>query len=80
MSVPYNPDMSQADYVWGAIIASGVAFEAHALRNARDGDTLSELTRSVFRTRASRVGRYAFLGVWLGFAAWFTGHIMEWWA
>lgn len=58
---------------WGA--AFGV-IETLALINRRDDDTLSELTRSLFRVRRSRAGRIAFAAAWLGFAGWFLVHIL----
>lgn len=72
--------MDPSDAVWAGLIILGGVFEAYALANGRDDDTLSEKTRKVFRARTSRVGRAVFLVAWLGFSAWFTGHIMDWWA
>jgi hypothetical protein len=51
-------------------------FETWALINKRDGDTLSENTRRLFRTRTSKVGRAAFAVGWTGFSAWFLLHIL----
>lgn len=72
--------MSEADYIWAAIIAAGAVYETHALRNGRDGDTLSEVTRTVFRVRTTKAGRWAFGIAWLGFSGWFLGHTLDWWA
>lgn len=72
--------MSTHDIIWAGIILAGASFEAYTLRNAREGDTLSEVTRSVFRTRTSRAGRAVFLVAWLGFSGWYLGHILDWWA
>lgn len=60
---------------WGA--AFGIT-EGLALANKRDDDTLSEETRKVFHTR-THAGRVAFGVSWVGFSAWFLGHILEWW-
>lgn len=70
--------VSQADLIWAALILAGAAFEAYALRARRHPDTLSETTRSLFRTRTSRYGRCLFLASWVGFTVWFAFHIMEW--
>lgn len=67
--------MDSADLIWGGLLVAGAAFEAYALRNGRDGDTLSETTRRFFRVR-TKTGRAIFLATWLGFAAWFTFHIV----
>jgi hypothetical protein len=53
--------VSGADWVWGGLVAAGAGFEAYALANARAGDTLSETTRRLFRTRHP-VGALAFHG------------------
>ncbi|MCX4976452.1 MULTISPECIES: hypothetical protein [unclassified Streptomyces] len=50
--------------------------EGIALANKRDGDTLSENFRRLFRTRTSKVGRAIFAVVWLGFSGWFAIHIL----
>lgn len=75
--------MTVYDYAWGGLIAAGLAFEAVALRRAVQGDTLSEFTRKWFRTgdparpgSGSKWGRRAFLLGWLGFAGWYTWHIL----
>ncbi|RZU28314.1 hypothetical protein EV284_6480 [Streptomyces sp. BK022] len=66
--------------MWAAIwIAWGVTFavvEGLALTNRRDGDTLSENTRRLFRTRTSKVGRAIFAVAWIGFSGWFALHIL----
>lgn len=72
--------MENADYIWAALILAGAAFETYALRDRKEGNTLSEVTRAVFRVRTSRAGRAAFLATWLGFSGWFLGHILDWWA
>jgi cytochrome b len=68
--------VSGADWVWGGLVAAGAGFEAYALANARAGDTLSETTRRLFRTRHP-VGALAFTAAWLGFSAWYLAHILD---
>ena len=68
------------DIVWAAIISVGLAYETYTLLDKREGNTLSEVTRSLFRVHTSSVGRSAFLVVWSGFALWFAGHVLDWWA
>nr|WP_237500963.1 hypothetical protein [Streptomyces sp. SID8381] len=53
-----------------------VLFETSALINRKKGDTLSENTRRLFRTRTSKSGRAIFTVGWLGFAGWFLLHIL----
>lgn len=72
--------MTESDAVWLSLFLAGAAYETYTLINKRSSDTLSETTRSVFRVRKSKTGRAVFLVGWLGFATWYTGHIMEWWA
>jgi len=61
---------------WGAAFA---VTETLALVNKRSNDTLSENTRLLFRTSSTRAGRIAFGVGWVGFSAWFLGHILQWW-
>jgi hypothetical protein len=75
--------MTVYDWAWGGLIAAGLTFEAVALKRKVQGDTLSEFTRKVFRTgdpevpgSGTRWGRIAFLVGWVGFAAWYTWHIL----
>ncbi len=79
----YHHGMTVYDYAWGGLLTAGLAFEAWALAHDKRGDTLSEFTRKWFRTgypedekRGSRVGRLAFATVWVGFAGWYTWHIL----
>lgn len=72
--------MSDADYIWAGLILAGAAFEAYAIRNDKPGDTLSEVTRDVFRVQKSAKGRLLFGVAWSGFSVWFLGHILDWWA
>lgn len=67
--------METADYVWGGIILAGAAFEVYALRNARQGDTLSEITRKVFRVH-TRNGKVLFTAAWGSFSIWYLVHIL----
>lgn len=71
--------MTQADLIWAGLILAGAAFEALALANKRSSDTLSEVTRAVFRINTSKSGRIAFGSLWAGFAVWFWGHILYGW-
>lgn len=73
--------MTVYDYAWGGLILAGLAFEAVALKRKVQGDTLSEFTRKLFRTgdapvKGSKWGRRAFFVGWVGFAAWYTWHIL----
>lgn len=68
-------DVSSADMVWGGLLLAGAAFEVYALVNGRDGDTLSERTRSWFRVR-TRPGAIVFGVAWVVFATWFLVHII----
>ena len=67
--------METADFVWGGLILAGTAFEVYALRNGRDGDTLSETTRRLFQVR-SKAGKIIFTGAWLAFTVWYLFHII----
>ena len=63
-------------YVWIAWTAMFAVVEGIALANKRDGDTLSENIRHLFRTRTSKAGRAFFAAGWLGFSGWFAIHIL----
>ncbi|MBX9392290.1 hypothetical protein K4749_01420 [Streptomyces sp. TRM72054] len=67
--------MNAADVVWGGLILAGAAFEVCALRNARQGDTLSESTRRWFRVH-TKAGAIVFGVAWVGFSVWFLDHIL----
>jgi hypothetical protein len=71
--------MTESDWIWLGLIAVGAAFEGYTLRNGKEGDTLSETTRSLFRVKTSKLGRASFLVAWLGFSGWYLGHILDWW-
>ncbi len=62
--------------IWAAWTALFALFETWALINRKDGDTLSENTRKLFRTRTSKAGRAIFTVGWAGFAGWFLLHIL----
>lgn len=66
--------MEVSDAVWGGLLLAGTAFEVYALRNGKEGDTLSETTRRVFRVK-TRAGKIVFVGTWAAFAAWYLWHI-----
>ena len=75
--------MTVYDVAWGGLLLGGLVFEGVALARKQDGDTLSEFTRKVFRTGDPEVpgsgkkwGRIAFGIGWVGFAAWYTWHIL----
>lgn len=72
--------METSDWIWAGIILAGAAFETYALRGKKEGDTLSEVTRALFRTRKGKAGRVAFGVAWAGFSVWFLGHVLDWWA
>lgn len=61
--------------VWGGLLAAGLAYEAYGLRGAVDGDTLSEVTRTVFHTRHP-LGKVAFTAGWAALTCWFVPHIV----
>jgi hypothetical protein len=70
--------MNTSDTVWAALIVTGAAFEAYALKNGQDGDTLSEKVRKAFRVRTPS-GKLVFGLTWVAFSAWFLGHILWGW-
>lgn len=63
-------------YIWIAWTAAFAVAEGIALANRRDGDTLSENFRRLFRTRTSKAGRAIFAVGWIGFSGWFALHIL----
>jgi hypothetical protein len=63
-------------YVWALWTAIFVIAEGIAIANKADGDTLSENTRRLFRTRTSKAGRAIFAVGWFGFSGWFALHIL----
>lgn len=63
------------ELVWGGLLAAGLAYETYGLLGGVEGDTLSEVTRATFHTEHP-LGKAAFLGLYLGFSAWFVPHIV----
>lgn len=61
--------------MWGGLLGAGLAYEVYAIHDEAEGDTLSEITRAVFRVH-TRPGRAVFGAVWAGFAGWFFLHIL----
>lgn len=66
--------MEPADAIWGSVFVLATAVEVWALRNGREGDTLSERIRRWFRVD-TRTGKVVFTLAWLYFSAWFLDHI-----
>lgn len=64
------------DAIWAGLILAGASFEVYALRNAREGDTLSESTRRWFRVH-TRAGAIVFTVSWVAFSAWWIDHIVQ---
>jgi hypothetical protein len=63
--------------VWVAVMAISFAIpEAIALKNRVPGDTLSEWTRSRWRTY-TKGGRWVWALVWAAFTFWFGIHIAD---
>ncbi|MGA5411580.1 hypothetical protein ACPCSC_30535 [Streptomyces lavendulocolor] len=63
-------------FLWGAWALFFAVYEAIALANKKDDDTLSENTRKLFRIRSSKAGRAIFTVILGGGAAWFLLHIL----
>ncbi|MDX3165809.1 hypothetical protein PV516_18665 [Streptomyces scabiei] len=68
--------MTASDVIWGGLLLAGAGYEAYAIANRLDGDTLSERLRVWLHTR-TRTGRAVFLTAWLALAVWFPLHITE---
>ncbi|MFD3314753.1 hypothetical protein [Streptomyces sp. NPDC058656] len=62
--------------LWGGWALFFVVYESIALLNRKDGDTLSENTRGLFRIRKSKAGRAVFTVAIAGGAVWFLLHIL----
>ncbi|MER5831231.1 hypothetical protein ABT116_10425 [Streptomyces sp. NPDC002130] len=62
--------------VWALWTSLFALFETWELINRKEGNTLSENTRRLFRIRPSKAGRAAFTVGWLGFSEWFLLHIL----
>ena len=61
--------------LWVGWLAAFAIIEGVALHNDMPGDTLSEHTRKWFSVK-TKLGRTIFLVAWVGFAVWFTVHII----
>jgi hypothetical protein len=61
--------------VWGGLLAAGVAYEAYGVFGEVEGDTLSEVTRQVFRTEHP-VGKAVFVCAWAALSVWLVPHIV----
>ncbi|MGV9694115.1 hypothetical protein ACWDUX_34025 [Streptomyces sp. NPDC003444] len=61
--------------IWSALVGAGLLYEAYAIFNRPEGDTLSEKIRSLFHVR-TKPGRAAFTALWSGFSVWFLFHII----
>lgn len=62
--------------VWLAVIGGAAALDIWADRNDREGDSLSEATRALFRTN-TRGGRFTFTVALFGVVVWFYDHILN---
>lgn len=60
--------------VWAGLFGAGLLYEAYAIFNRPEGDTLSEKIRALFRVK-SKPGRAIFTVLWAGFSVWFLFHI-----
>lgn len=64
----------QYGLLWGGLVAVFAVAEANGIVSETEGDTLSEQTRTFWRTKTV-AGRWAFVTVWSVFAVSFAGHI-----
>ncbi|MFE9455995.1 hypothetical protein [Streptomyces californicus] len=60
--------------IWTTLFAAGAAYEAYAIANKVQGDTLSERVRALFNVKR-KPGRGLFVVAWAGFSVWFLFHI-----
>jgi len=67
--------MHRGTVIWAAGIGPLIVLDI-ALDKRRDGSTLSEATRYIYRTD-TRFGRCAFVASWLALATWFPIHILK---
>jgi len=67
--------MGPSDVIWASVFVLGTAVEVWALRNGREGDTLSERIRAWFRVD-TRTGKVVFTVGWVGFSVWFLSHVL----
>lgn len=66
--------MTRPAKIWVAGVGSLVVLDV-ALDRKRDGSTLSEATRLVFRTD-TLLGKVAFVAFWTELSRWFVPHIL----
>lgn len=59
--------------IWAVLFAAGTVAEVASLRR-RDGATLSETTRALYRTHTP-LGRAAFVTSWTGLSVWLVPHV-----
>jgi hypothetical protein len=64
-----------SNIVWSTLFGAGVAYEAYTILNKKNGDTLSERTRTWFHTR-TKAGKIVFSVAWITFATWYLIHII----
>lgn len=62
--------------IWLASIGSLVVLDVWTSRNGVAGDSLSEVTRSIYRPE-TRLGRVAFVGSWVALSSWLIPHICK---
>ncbi|MFM9647765.1 hypothetical protein ACKI1S_16655 [Streptomyces galilaeus] len=63
-------------FLWGGWALFFAIYEAIALLNKKEDDTLSKNTRKLFRIRSSKAGRACFTVILGGGAVWFLLHIL----
>lgn len=68
--------MRRPGLFWATAVGSLAVLDVWADRNTVAGDTVSECTRTLFRTH-SPLGRVVFLATWGTFATWFARHITK---
>ncbi|MEV5049094.1 hypothetical protein AB0N20_32005 [Streptomyces griseoincarnatus] len=68
--------MTNSWLIWAGWTSLFALAETWALMNRKDGDTLSENVRTLFRIRTSKAGRAIFTVGWSGFSVWFLIHIL----
>lgn len=62
--------------VWASIAAAVGVLDVWAAWNAREGDSLSEVIRSLFRTHTP-AGRVALVLAWAGLTGWLLPHLLR---
>lgn len=61
--------------LWVILLLPPLLWEAYAIANKTEGDTLSERMRIWFRVHTTG-GRVTFAVLWVGFACWFLIHLI----